>query len=145
MRHFGKKGHVLSFRGPSAGDHGTHVAAIVGAYCGDRDKCGVAPGAQLVSIKIGDARLGTMESGAALARALIAAKRCGCDVLNLSYGEAASLPDAGAFAAKATQLVRDTEPGAIFVSSAGNNGPAHFRRPTTYVEGSHFLKKKTKF
>lgn len=107
-----------------SGDHGTHVAAIAAAYDPqDGEKCGLAPGAQIVSIKIGDARLGTMETSAALARAAAAAQRLSVDLINLSYGEACGLCDAGVFAAKAKQLV-DEQPGLIFVSSAGNNGPA---------------------
>ena len=84
-------GDVVTLVTPS-GDHGTHVAAIVGAYVdGEPDRCGVAPGCQIVSLKIGDARLDSMETGAGLARALVAARRRGVDLCNLSYGEAACL------------------------------------------------------
>jgi tripeptidyl-peptidase-2 len=70
-----------------AGAHGTPVAGILGAYHPDQPACnGVAPGCQIVSLKIGDTRLGSMETGVGLMRGLIDAVRCGCNVINMSYG-----------------------------------------------------------
>jgi len=61
----------------SIGSHGTHVGAISAAYFGDSsEENGVAPGAQLLSINIGDHRLSTMETIPSLVRAV-------CLILNL--------------------------------------------------------------
>jgi tripeptidyl-peptidase II len=109
--------------------HGTHVAGIAASAevdddgkVGNGQRCGVAPGAELVGLKIGDTRLGSMETGPALARAMKEAVRLGCDVVNLSYGEGASLPNAGHLIRLADDLV--WKHNVVFVSSAGNNGPA---------------------
>lgn len=79
-------GNILSIVVDS-GSHGTHVAGIVGAYFPDNTESnGVAPGAQLISLKIGDSRLGSMETGVGLVRALLEAKNRGCNIINMSFG-----------------------------------------------------------
>lgn len=104
-------------------EHGTHVAGIVAAHEPDRpDWNGLAPGAQLVSIRIGDPRLQGMESGAALLRALQAVREHNCQLVNMSFGEPTTTPDRGDLAERMNQLVR--EHNVIFLSSAGNSGPA---------------------
>jgi tripeptidyl-peptidase-2 len=111
-----------------AGAHGSHVAGITSRYHPsqtddeDDEPNGVAPGAKLISLKIGDTRLGSMETGSALTRALIEAVKHKCDVINLSYGEGCALPNSGRFVRLAEELVH--KHGIVFVSSAGNNGPA---------------------
>lgn len=106
----------------TAGSHGTHVCGIVGAYHEDEPELnGIAPGAQFVSVKIGDSRLGSMETGTGLVRGLIAAKESGCHIINMSYGEPTSIPNSGRFSNLVKKLIN--EHGIIFVSSAGNAGP----------------------
>ena len=100
-----------------AGAHASHVAGIAA-----HNECGVAPGAKLISFKIGDSRLGSMETGASLTRALLEAIRLKVDIINLSYGEGCSVANTGRFVELARELVYKHN--IIFVSSAGNNGPA---------------------
>ena len=106
-----------------AGSHGTHVAGIVAANFPDKPALnGIAPGAQIVSCKVGDTRIGSMETGAGLVRGLIVAKENNCDLINLSYGESYLYPNVGRFVELASEFV--DRHNIIFVSSAGNNGPA---------------------
>ncbi|GAB4814120.1 hypothetical protein N2152v2_001166 [Parachlorella kessleri] len=115
-------GNVLSIV-VDAGSHGTHVAGITAAnYPEDPALNGVAPGAQIVSCKIGDSRLGSMETLVGLTRALIAVLDNGCHLINMSYGESTATPNMGRFIRLAEEVVH--KHGVIFVSSAGNSGPA---------------------
>eukprot|EP00123_Amoebidium_parasiticum_P017924 comp24032_c0_seq1/m.43017 comp24032_c0_seq1/g.43017 ORF comp24032_c0_seq1/g.43017 comp24032_c0_seq1/m.43017 type:complete len:1277 (-) comp24032_c0_seq1:73-3903(-) len=103
--------------------HGTHVAGIVAAHNPDNPAMnGVAPGAQIVSINIGDYRLGSMETGNSLVRALGAAIQYKADLINMSYGEDVQVPEVGHFMELAKEVVH--KHGIIYVSSAGNDGPA---------------------
>lgn len=74
---------------------GTHVSSIVGgnhSIYNREELNGVAQAAKIVSLTIGDGRLGSMETGTAILRALIkimelcnSGKRV--HLINMSYGE----------------------------------------------------------
>lgn len=80
--------------------HGTHVASIASGNHSDKELDGVAPNARIVSLTIGDGRLGSMETGTALVRAIIKVMElCNSgtkiDVINMSYGEHAAWSNSG--------------------------------------------------
>lgn len=102
--------------------HATHVAAIASAnFPQEPEKNGVAPGAQIISICIGDNRLGSMEVGPALMRAMIKVAELKVDVINMSYGEHAHWTGGRVMEALAEVV---NKYGVIFCGSAGNHGPA---------------------
>ena len=61
-------------------------------------------GAQVISCKIGDSRLGSMETGVGLTRALIAVIDHKVDLINMSYGESTATPNAGRFITLANEV-----------------------------------------
>ena len=103
--------------------HGTHVAGIVGAYFPeDRELNGVAPGCQIISVRIGDMRSDSLETGTGLIRALKVAVDSKCDLINMSYGEGSAVCNAGEFMKLAAEVV--DKHNIMYLSSAGNAGPA---------------------
>ncbi|MFT4557170.1 MAG: tripeptidyl-peptidase-2 [Planctomycetaceae bacterium] len=115
-------GKVLSIVA-DAHPHGTHVAGIVAGYYPDQPEWnGVAPGAQIVSCKIGDTYIDGMETGQALIRATKTVLENKCDLVNMSFGEPTKAPNKGLIIRYFDELV--TKHGVIFCASAGNSGPA---------------------
>ena len=107
--------------------HGTHVAQIAATTATSGvTTTAVTPSVHLISFKIGDPRLGTMETGPALIRAIqlaSASKQYHCDVINISYGEAVVHAKSGQ---RFIQCVNDCvyKHNTLIVCAAGNHGPA---------------------
>lgn len=120
--HVYDEGKILSIV-VDTGAHGTHVAGIIAAHHPQQPEInGVAPGAQIVSLKIGDTRIDSGETAPGLIRALLEAIRLKVNIINMSFGEAAQYDNTGAFVKLAEEMVY--KHGITFISSAGNNGPA---------------------
>ncbi|KAI6191117.1 Tripeptidyl-peptidase 2 [Aphelenchoides bicaudatus] len=112
--------------------HASHVACIAAAYDQKNpENNGIAPGAQIVSIKIGDTRLDMTETGTALSRAFNRCVELGVDVGNMSYGEstcALTVLCLGDFVGSGQTIdwLRKMvdKHHFLFVTSASNSGPA---------------------
>ncbi|MBC8325289.1 MAG: S8 family serine peptidase [Verrucomicrobia subdivision 3 bacterium] len=105
------------------GAHGTHVAGIVAAHFPKQPELnGLAPGAQIVSVKIGDTRLGSSSTATGQMRGIISVLQNKCDLINMSYGGPSSRPNVGRIYTEYANIVN--RHGVIFCASAGNNGPA---------------------
>ena len=61
-------------------------------------------GAQIISCKIGDSRLDSMETIVGLSRGLAAVLNHKADLINLSYGEETALPNRGRFIQLANEV-----------------------------------------
>lgn len=106
-----------------SGDHGTHVAAIAAAnFPEEPEKNGVAPGAQLISVNIGNARLGGgMETAASIIRACMRAIEAKVDVINMSFGEPSQWAGGRCFEFMNEVVEKH---GIIFLVANGNEGPS---------------------
>lgn len=102
--------------------HGTHVAGIIGAWQGEGGRLnGIAPGVELVAIKIGDGKYGGSTSGFAIAKALDYAVEAGCQVANMSFGGPSFFADGRE--PDAWIIEQASLRGLAVVTSAGNEGP----------------------
>ncbi|KAH8353988.1 hypothetical protein KR067_007682 [Drosophila pandora] len=120
------EGNVLEIVGMCS-PHGTHVSSIASGNHSSRDVDGVAPNAKIVSMTIGDGRLGSMETGTALVRAMtkvmeLCREGRRIDVINMSYGEHANWSNSGRIGELMNEVVNKY--GVVWVASAGNHGPA---------------------
>ncbi|MCP4594671.1 MAG: S8 family serine peptidase, partial [bacterium] len=111
------------------GAHGTHVAGIAAGYRINQQEGfnGVAPGAKLMSLKIGKNSVGGVSSTEAIKRALEYAARYAREhdvhvVCNLSYG-VESVLDGRSDIDKFVDKILRKNPYLIFCTSAGNEGP----------------------
>lgn len=106
----------------ASGTHGSHVAGITGAYYGENHpQNSAAPGVQMITVKIGDSLITTMETQSGLIRAFLESVYKRCDIVNISYGEQTLTPNAGAIQEYAGKVAK--EYGVFVISSAGNEGP----------------------
>ena len=97
----GTRSHEATF--PAMSAHGRWFCARPSVTQIGNSFTGVT-GAQIISCKIGDSRLGSMETGVGLTRAIIAVMQHKADLINMSYGEATSTPNAGRFIQLANEV-----------------------------------------
>ncbi len=118
-----EQGNLLSIVTPS-GSHGTHVASIAAAHFPDHPALdGVAPGAKILSIRIGDVRTDGSSTyiGENLAVALAAQHKV--DIMNASWGGQSFYQDASSWGVQLYELLVQKYGVTAFVST-GNDGPA---------------------
>jgi tripeptidyl-peptidase II len=111
------------------GAHGTHVAGIAAGYRINNQEGfnGIAPGAKLMSLKIGKNSVGGVSSTESIKRALEYAARVARErdmpvVCNLSFGVESSWDGKSDIDKTVNDILRKN-PYLVFCTSAGNEGP----------------------
>jgi len=107
------------------GDHGTHVAGIVGSHgiAGSALR-GVAHGVELVALRVFPS--GGKASNYAILKAMIFAADAGCDIINLSLG-------GGPADAIVREAMDDAQhQGMLVIAASGNDGRAPVAFPAAY-------------
>ena len=118
-----EKGDLLSIVTVS-GAHGTHVASIAAAYAPDEaTRNGVAPGARIVSIKVGDIRARGSSYSTSELRATALAAQHRVDIVNASWGGRSTLQDGRNLNSRLYDMMVERY-NVLGVLAAGNNGPA---------------------
>ncbi|MEM7393997.1 MAG: S8 family serine peptidase, partial [Verrucomicrobiota bacterium] len=118
-----EKGKLLSIVTVSS-SHGSHVASIAAAHFpGQPQRNGIAPGAQILSIRIGDVRLGGSSDLTGEMRAVALCARYKADIMNASWGGSSSYQDGSDLSCAIYNMLSEKYGVTAFVS-AGNNGPA---------------------
>lgn len=116
-------GDVLSIVTVS-GSHGSHVAAIAAAHFPENSaRNGIAPGARILSVRIGDLRVGGSSDLTGELRAIAAAAQYGVDIANVSWGGTSSFQDGSEYSVRLYNRLVEEYGVSAFIS-AGNSGPA---------------------
>jgi subtilisin family serine protease len=116
--------------------HGTHVAGITGARNGSRHTVGVAPRAQLYSMRFADCAWG----GASIDKMIAALEWAidnGMDVVNMSFGfgvQGVPLPTMGPLSEGADEaLTLAYQAGIVLIAASGNSAAAPAQNNVPYV------------
>ncbi|MCG8527933.1 MAG: S8 family serine peptidase [Opitutales bacterium] len=118
-----QEGAILSIV-TTSGSHGTHVAGIAAANFPSRpDFNGVAPGARILSVRMGDVRIGGSSNYTGENRATATAAQYGVDVMNASWGGQSVYQDGSTWGCELYNELAEKYGITCFVS-AGNDGPA---------------------
>ena len=108
----------------TSGSHGTHVASIASAnYPEQPDLNGIAPGAKILSIRIGDTRINGSSVYTGENRATAIAAQYKVDVMNASWGGQSIYQNASTWGCELYNTLVEKYNVTAFVS-AGNDGPA---------------------
>jgi len=133
-----EKGNLLSIVTVS-GSHGTHVASITAGHsASDPSRNGIAPGARIVSIKIGDQRARGSSYGTSELRASALAAQYKVDIVNASWGGRSTFQDGQNRNSRVYDMMMERY-GMLAVVSAGNDGPALGTAGSAGAEASRVL------
>ena len=122
-----------------SGAHGTHVASIAAGYSANEPaRNGIAPGARIVSIKVGDIRTGGSSYGTSELRASALAAQHRVDIVNASWGGRSTFQDGRNRNSRVYDMMMERYE-MLAVVSAGNNGPALGTAGSAGAEASRVL------